>query len=290
MQPSVSLQSDGQVITGRAVHSPWAVHLDSITFLVTLSQSRGLGPQSASVFSCRQAPLPSQRFLQESSLHLPLGSGAPAATLVQVPCMPGIAQDLQMPVQALLQQTPSTQLPLEQSAPLPHLPPFSRLPQEPALQTVPPAHWVSLPQVPRQLLPLQPLKGAQLRVPDAGQVPLLHLAAIVPTLLAASHLAPRQVVLLSYLAQAPLPSHLPLVPQVLAAWTGQPESATPAAVGTHLPRVAGFEQLWQAPVQALSQQTPSTQKALSHSEFMVQVWPGPNLPQLPARQVLPATH
>jgi hypothetical protein len=39
---------------------------------------------------------------------------------------------------------------------------------------------------------------------------------------------------------------------------------------------------------ALSQQTPSAQKPDWHSSLRVQLWPLPNLPQLPLRHVLGA--
>ena len=63
----------------------------------------------------RQAPMP----LQVPSLpqvliavigHMPLGSAVPAATLVQVPTDPLTVQLRQVPVQASLQHTPSTQV------------------------------------------------------------------------------------------------------------------------------------------------------------------------------------
>jgi hypothetical protein len=67
-------------------------------------------------------------------------------------------------------------------------------------------------------------------------------------------------------------------------------STTPAAVGVHLPRLLESEQVWHAPLQALSQQTPSTQKFEAHSVAAVQAWPGPRRPQLPLVQALPVTH
>jgi len=61
--------------------------------------------------------------------------------------------------------------------------------------------------------------------------------------------------------QPPLPSHLPLVPQVdcgIAAHMLR-GSRVPAAVGVQRPIVAASAQLRHAPVQAWSQQTLSTQ-------------------------------
>jgi hypothetical protein len=56
----------------------------------------------------------------------------------------------------------------------------------------------------------------------------------------------------------------------------------------HLPSDEGSAQLWQAPVQAVSQQTPSTQKLLAQSEAAAQVWPFCLGPQLPLTQAMPA--
>jgi hypothetical protein len=55
-------------------------------------------------------------------------------------------------------------------------------------------------------------------------------------------------------------------------------------VGTQRPRASGLAQKEHLPVQALSQQTPSTQKPEAHSVPVLQSWPGPFGPQLPATQ------
>jgi hypothetical protein len=57
-----------------------------------------------------------------------------------------------------------------------------------------------------------------------------------------------------------------------------------------LPRALGEAQVWQAPAQSFSQQTPSTQTPLSHWSLLVQLCPAPNLPQLPLLQLLPGAH
>ena len=61
-----------------------------------------------------------------------------------------------MPLQALAQHRPCAQTPLVQSPPRVQTAPLGRLPQSPAAQTLPLAHWLSLPQLVRQRLPLQP--------------------------------------------------------------------------------------------------------------------------------------
>jgi hypothetical protein len=247
-------------------------------------------PQTDLFAALAQAPLPSHPLVQPPTGQRPLTSTPLLATFEQVPCLPASAHDLHTPSQATLQQNPWKQRPFPQSWSIAHLPPTGRLPHDPAVQNDPASHWLSLPQVPTQPLPLQPLKGAQECISaSAGQTPSSHLAAMVAVFVTASHLAARQVVLASYFEHSPMPSHLPSVPQVLAAVTGHIASETPAATGAHLPRVVPA-QVMHSSVQALSQQTPSTQKLLSHWAFCSQVWPGPNLPQLPLRQVLPATH
>ncbi len=52
---------------------------------------------------------------------------SPAGTNAQIPGAPGVLQDLHVSVQALLQQTPSTQNPLAQSPPHPHAAPLAPL-------------------------------------------------------------------------------------------------------------------------------------------------------------------
>jgi hypothetical protein len=106
--------------------------------------------------SRRQPPLPSQALLQASSRQVPLGSAPPAATLAQVPSWPGRAHDRQVPLQALAQHRPCVQNPLVQSPARVHTAPLGRLPQSPAVQTLPLAHWASPPQLIRQRLPLHP--------------------------------------------------------------------------------------------------------------------------------------
>ncbi len=86
----------------------------------------------------RQAPLPSQvpsvpQVEAPWSLHWSNGS-APAATDAQVPTVPVSAQDLQMPAQAVAQQTPCSQKPALHSPAPPHVAPIGFLPQLPARQ------------------------------------------------------------------------------------------------------------------------------------------------------------
>jgi hypothetical protein len=66
-------------------------------------------------------------------------------------------------------------------------------------------------------------------------------------------------------------------------------SAAPAGAGAHRPFDDGSAQLRQAPRHASAQQTPSTQKLLTHSLPVVQGWPFGFGPQLPLSQTRPLT-
>jgi hypothetical protein len=61
--------------------------------------------------------------------------------------------------------------------------------------------------------------------------------------------------------QLPAPSQVPSVPHELACWSVQSfrGSALPAGLEAQVPSEVDSAQLWQAPVQAELQQTPSTQ-------------------------------
>jgi hypothetical protein len=84
---------------------------------------------------------------------------------------------------------------------------------------------------------------------------------------------------------------LPSVPQLAAPLSAQMlrGSAAPAGTGTHRPRDDGSAQLRQAPAHASAQQTPSTQKLLTHSLEAAQGWPSGLGPQLPFWHTWPLT-
>jgi hypothetical protein len=70
---------------------------------------------------------------------------------LQVPALPGSAQELQVPQEAAPQQTPSTQWVLMQSPPIEQALPFGRRAvHEPERHTLPVAQSASLAQVVRQ--------------------------------------------------------------------------------------------------------------------------------------------
>jgi hypothetical protein len=89
-----------------------------------------------------QAPAPLQRPLMPqvvtpASMHCVAGVGAwPVGTLVQVPALPVSAQDWQVPVQAVAQQTPWAQKPELHSAAVAQTTPSAFFEQVPPLQTL----------------------------------------------------------------------------------------------------------------------------------------------------------
>jgi hypothetical protein len=95
----------------------------------------------------------------------------------------------------------------------------------------------------------------------------------------------------TYSWQAPAPSHLPLAPQPAAPVSLQMGrgSALPTATMVHLPWEPGSPQLRQAPVQAFSQQNPSTHWPEVHSVPALQAWPFCLGPQLWERQLWPVS-
>jgi hypothetical protein len=106
-----------------------------------------------------------------------------------------------------------------------------------------------------------------------------------------AQLSGAQAVPLAYSWQLPLPSHLPLLPQ-----PGAPESLhiwrtsiPPAGTIVHLPSEPGRLQLRQAPVQAFSQQMPSTHWLDLQSLACLQVWPFCFGPQLFFTQLMPVS-
>ena len=95
---------------------------------------------------------------------------------------------------------------------------------------------------------------------------------------------------LAYRRQAPPPSQVPSVPQVVAPLSAHcPSGSAPAATRVHAPAVPASPQDRQLPVHAVRQQVPCSQKPLAHSAAVVHDAPLVRLPQLPALQTLGAT-
>jgi hypothetical protein len=87
------------------------------------------------------------------SLQVPVGSGPPAATGVQVPGAVPVAHDMQVPAQAVRQHTPCAQTPVAHSVPSLHEPPGGLSPHEPLLQTEGDTQSASAVQIPLQTEP-----------------------------------------------------------------------------------------------------------------------------------------
>jgi hypothetical protein len=217
------------------------------------------------------------------------GSRVPERTGVQVPRAPAEAQYWQRPAQAVLQQTPSTQLPLAHWSPLVQVWPLPRGPQLPLLQTLGATQSASAVQ-----LCLQPpswqMKGAQ-----SSGWPLTHSPSpshseapikVRPAL----QMPMPQEVPAACLAQPPWPLHMPLWPQVCGESMRQMPwgSGMPTGTGTHSPMRSGWLQLTQPPVQAWLQHTPSEQNPLAHWSAPAQAAPGGRFPQEAPLQQTPS--
>jgi hypothetical protein len=174
----------------------------------------------------------------------------------------------QGPVQLLLQQTPSAQCPEAHCPGIAQAAPFGLRPQLPATHLVLGAQSESESQVPTQVLvwPSQ-LNGAQMT--DGPEVQLPAPSQTRMPLTAAPLQVPGwQTVPSSYVRQPPLPSQVPSSPQDEAGLWGQTLATlggTPAATNEQTPGAEGVLQDLQLSLQALLQQTPSTQKSLVQS-------------------------
>ena len=156
------------------------------------------------------------------------------------------------------------------------LAPFGLRPQLPATHLVLGAQSESEAQVPTQaLVLLSQLNGAQMIEGPEVQFPVPSQTRMPPT--AAPLQVPAwQTVPSSYVRQPPLPSQVPSSPQDEEGLVGQTLAAlggTPAATNEQTPGADGVLQDLQFSVQALLQQTPSTQKSLVQSALQPQAAP-----------------
>jgi hypothetical protein len=91
---------------------------------------------------------------------------------------------------------------------------------------------------------------------------------------AVEQLAARHTVPATCLRQAPAPSQKPSSPQVDGSVAEHSaRGSVPASAALHVPRLFVAAQVWQLPVQAVLQQTPSTQKPLAQSAVAAQAVP-----------------
>ena len=182
----------------------------------------------------------------------------------------------QGPVQLLLQQTPSAHCPEAHCPCIVQAAPFGLRPQLPATHLVLGAQSESEAQVTTQALVLpSQLNGAQMIDAPEVQFPVPSQTRMPPT--AEPLQVPGwQTVPSSYERQPPLPSQVPSSPQDEVGPWGQTLAtlgATPAATNEQMPGAEGVLQDLQLSVQALLQQTPSTQKLLVQSVSQPQAAP-----------------
>src|SRR5690242_4690117 len=198
---------------------------------------------------------------------MPRGSVLSASIGQHTPSRPVSLHDRQGPWQATLQQTPSAQKFDAQSSFTRQGAPFMRLPQLPFTHCWPKLHWLLLVQVSAQLL----VAGSHVNGTQMTVEPGLHLPApshaYEPTTASPSHVPGLHIVVTGYFWQPPSPSHRPFVPQVdsdILVQADESRGGSPAERGTHVPSAAVDPQVLQPSVQAVLQQTPSTQWLLPH--------------------------
>jgi hypothetical protein len=226
------------------------------------------------------------------SVHPPCGSLCPAPTLVQVPAVLGeTLHDLQVPLQLVEQQTPWLQKPDLHSLAAPQVWPFPFRPQDPFEQVFGGSQSLLLVQAALQApephtYGKHELEAGFTQVPAPSQVELPVKVTEPLGQVAEAHLVP-----LAYFWQAPA-WHLPLLPQLAAPWSVHlpAGSALPVATLVQVPSVPDSAHDWQAPAQALLQQTPWAQKPLLHWSFDEQLAPLPALPHELEVQRLGDTH
>ena len=236
------------------------------------------------------APLPSQWpvFPQEAgvpAVHPPAGSASPDETAEQVPSgdepVSALVHAWQVPLQALVQQTPSAQKPLVHWSVAVQACPFGRFPAQAPLWHSPLTQSASAAQVdalhvvadPQATPPGQPLAAGVEQAPAPLQVPT---GVSWPPLQEA---LPQATVEIAF-RQPPLPSQNPSWPQVVVPTAQAPFDDPPAATGLQAP----VAQVMQVPAQVVAQQTPEMQLAWVHWSFAEQVDPSERV----AAQVFPA--
>jgi hypothetical protein len=104
------------------------------------------------------------------------------------------------------------------------------------------------------------------------------------------HVGAAQVVAPEYGRQAPAPSHVPSLPQVVAPSSVHCDSGSaPLGTSMHSPSLPAIAHDLHVPAHALLQQTPCAQNVDAQSVPAVQGAPGGLGPQLPLTQAAPAT-
>ena len=221
-------------------------------------------------------------------LQTPAGSVPPDGTAAQEPAAPGSAHDMQVPAQAVAQQTPCAQFPLWQSGPCWQRAPFGLSPHEPlGLQYWPCAQSLSVVQADSQAFTPQ-MNGKQGLGGGVRQVPVpSHVAPAVKVPPGIGQLAFAQAVPCWYFWQMPA-WHLPSVPQEVIPWSVQRPAGSGWPVATLVQRpidpVTAHDT--QEPAQEVAQQTPCAHWPDLHSAPSEQKAPFGLGPHEPLAQVL----
>lgn len=208
------------------------------------------------------------------SSHCPSGSWF-AGTLRHIPSLAATAHDRHVPVHVVEQHLPCAQMSELHSALAPQLAPIGFLPQLPPMQVLGARQSASVEQLVRQETPpaahmygVHELLVAPAHAPVLSQVPAA--VSVEPVQPPASQMTPAP-----NRAHWPVPSHTPVRPHMAAVSVGQRlPGFDPAADGRQVPSTPGDTQVKQASVQALLQQTPSTQNSDTHSAAAPQGSPG----------------
>ena len=224
------------------------------------------------------------------SRHWPAGSGIPAATAEQVPALPEIAHDMQVPAQVVWQQVPWAQMPLLHSVPSPQVAPLGLRPHDPPTHTPGGAQSASAVQDDLHMATPQ-RNGKQEVAAGVTQVPApSQLAPGVNVVVFAGQVAGLQGVPCAYFWQAPA-WHRPLLPQLVEPASRQVPvgSAVPSGTFVHRPIDVDSAQDLQALAQGEAQQTPWAQLPDAHSFLSAQKAPSGLRPQELFWQTLPVT-
>ena len=213
---------------------------------------------------------------------------------MQLPSLPGNAQDEQTPLHMEAQQMPWAQTLLAHSAFVLQGPVSEPIPvQWPSAQDMPVAQSAGRLQSTRQE-PSRQVYGVQMRFtpPTQDPAPLQTevTANVLPVQDPGAHGVP-----VEYRAHPPIPLQVPFCPHEAAPWSTQAAcgSGRPIATGKQVPILPWSAQDTQAPLQAVSQQTPLIQNPLAQAAPVAQATPRgatrPSLASLAASLKAPAS-
>jgi hypothetical protein len=229
-----------------------------------------------------RAPSHMPVFPQEPSCAHSLSGSVPPATARHSPSIwPFFAlrHDSHKPPHALPQQTPSAQTPEEHSSAAPQVWPFARFPPHKLLMHFTPCEQSPSPaQVVLQTPAAQPY-WPQFCAAEAVHTPLpSHMEAdLAPS---AVHEPAAHIDWFDHTLHEPAPSHIPVVPQVAASFASQSfRGSLPSCTLAQTPfafPVCACKHERQEPLQAFSQQTPSTQESDAQCSFFEHSIPWPS--------------